>query len=57
MTSLLQKGYEFGADNRLCTIFSAPNYCGDGDNAGAVMEITKDFKVSDGSLGKKKEFR
>ncbi len=30
------QGYEFFADRQLVTIFSAPNYCGEFDNAGAV---------------------
>ena len=27
------------ADRQLVTIFSAPNYCGEFDNAGAVMAV------------------
>lgn len=32
-------GYEFFAQEKLVTIFSAPNYCGEFDNAGAVMLV------------------
>ncbi|KAJ8898854.1 hypothetical protein K2173_008163 [Erythroxylum novogranatense] len=34
---VVEDGYEFFADRQLVTIFSAPNYCGEFDNAGAVM--------------------
>ena len=33
---VVEDGYEFFADRQLVTIFSAPNYCGEFDNAGAV---------------------
>ena len=33
---MVEDGYEFFADRQLVTIFSAPNYCGEFDNAGAV---------------------
>lgn len=32
-------GYEFFNDRTLVTVFSAPNYCGEFDNKGAVMTI------------------
>ena len=42
-------GYEFFAKRQLVTVFSAPNYCGEFDNAGAFMTVNKDllcgFKV------------
>ena len=35
----MEDGYEFFARRQLVTIFSAPNYCGEFDNAGAVMSV------------------
>lgn len=34
---VVEDGYEFFADKKLVTVFSAPNYCGEFDNAGAIM--------------------
>ncbi|KAH7855917.1 hypothetical protein Vadar_030560 [Vaccinium darrowii] len=34
---VVEDGYEFFAERQLVTIFSAPNYCGEFDNAGAMM--------------------
>jgi serine/threonine-protein phosphatase PP1 catalytic subunit len=36
---VVENGYEFFANRQLVTIFSAPNYCGEFDNAGAMMMI------------------
>ena len=36
---VVEPGYEFFAGRQLVTVFSAPNYCGQFDNAGAVMEV------------------
>lgn len=36
---VVQDGYEFFAGRQLVTVFSAPNYCGEFDNAGAVMSV------------------
>lgn len=36
---VVEDGYEFFADRSLVTIFSAPNYCGEFDNAGAMMSV------------------
>ena len=36
---LVEDGYEFFAKRTLVTLFSAPNYCGEFDNAGAIMSI------------------
>ncbi|KAJ6811925.1 serine/threonine-protein phosphatase PP1 [Iris pallida] len=36
---VVEDGYEFFAKRQLVTIFSAPNYCGEFDNAGAVMSV------------------
>jgi len=43
---VVEDGYEFFANRRLVTIFSAPNYCGEFDNAGAVMEVKEDLFCS-----------
>mmetsp|Transcript_159834 Transcript_159834/g.298018 ORF Transcript_159834/g.298018 Transcript_159834/m.298018 type:complete len:1108 (-) Transcript_159834:131-3454(-) len=40
---VVEDGYEFFANRRLVTIFSAPNYCGEFDNAGAVLEVKDDM--------------
>eukprot|EP00756_Hemistasia_phaeocysticola_P025744 Hpha_TRINITY_DN16021_c0_g1::TRINITY_DN16021_c0_g1_i1::g.120983::m.120983/K06269/PPP1C; serine/threonine-protein phosphatase PP1 catalytic subunit len=36
---VVEDGYEFFADRRLVTVFSASNYVGEFDNAGAVMSV------------------
>ncbi|KAL8141083.1 hypothetical protein V2J09_007104 [Rumex salicifolius] len=36
---VVEDGYEFFADRQLVTIFSAPNYCGEFNNAGAMMSV------------------
>eukprot|EP00929_Paragymnodinium_shiwhaense_P071668 TRINITY_DN36418_c0_g1_i1.p1 TRINITY_DN36418_c0_g1~~TRINITY_DN36418_c0_g1_i1.p1 ORF type:complete len:303 (-),score=45.73 TRINITY_DN36418_c0_g1_i1:441-1349(-) len=36
---VVEDGYEFFARRALVTIFSAPNYCGEFDNAAAIMTI------------------
>ncbi|KAJ0986304.1 hypothetical protein J5N97_004660 [Dioscorea zingiberensis] len=36
---VVEDGYEFFAKRHLVTIFSAPNYCGEFDNAGAMMSV------------------
>ncbi|OQR69270.1 serine/threonine-protein phosphatase PP1-2-like [Tropilaelaps mercedesae] len=41
---LCPKGHEFFADQRLLTIFSAPNYCGQFDNAAGVLSISKNLE-------------
>jgi len=43
---VVEDGYEFQASRRLVTLFSAPNYCGEFDNAGAIMSITSDLLCS-----------
>jgi len=39
MLQVVEDGYEFFANRQLVTIFSAPNYCGEFDNAGAMMSV------------------
>lgn len=50
-------GFEFFAGRKLITLFSAPNYCGEFDNAGAMMIIDESlmcsFKVLKPVKGKK----
>mmetsp|Transcript_48362 Transcript_48362/g.85138 ORF Transcript_48362/g.85138 Transcript_48362/m.85138 type:complete len:326 (+) Transcript_48362:19-996(+) len=36
---VVEDGYEFFARRALVTLFSAPNYCGEFDNAGAIMTM------------------
>lgn len=36
---MVEDGYEFFANRRLVTIFSAPGYMGDFDNDGAMMDV------------------
>lgn len=43
---VVEDGYEFFADRRLVTIFSAPNYCGEYDNAGAIMKVDSNLLCS-----------
>mmetsp|Transcript_44297 Transcript_44297/g.108775 ORF Transcript_44297/g.108775 Transcript_44297/m.108775 type:complete len:318 (+) Transcript_44297:96-1049(+) len=43
---VVEDGYEFFGDRRLVTIFSAPNYCGEFDNAGAMMSVDETLMCS-----------
>ncbi|KAK1301916.1 Serine/threonine-protein phosphatase PP1 [Acorus calamus] len=43
---VVEDGYEFFADRQLVTIFSAPNYCGEFDNAGAMMSVDNTLMCS-----------
>eukprot|EP01121_Diplochlamys_sp_Union-15-3_P013367 TRINITY_DN4138_c0_g3_i2.p1 TRINITY_DN4138_c0_g3~~TRINITY_DN4138_c0_g3_i2.p1 ORF type:complete len:293 (-),score=44.44 TRINITY_DN4138_c0_g3_i2:90-923(-) len=36
---VVEEGYEFFCNRQLVTIFSAPNYCGEFNNAGAIMSV------------------
>lgn len=40
---VVEDGYEFFADRRVVTMFSAPNYLGEFDNDGAMLEIKEDL--------------
>ena len=42
----MEDGYEFFAKRRLVTLFSAPNYCGEFDNAGAMMSVDDSLMCS-----------
>jgi len=54
---VVEDGYEFFSRRQLITLFSAPNYCGEFDNAGAMMSIDEtlmcSFKVLKPVKGKK----
>lgn len=43
---VVEDGYEFFAGRRLVTLFSAPNYCGEFDNAGAMISIDENLMCS-----------
>ena len=47
---VVEDGYEFLAKRRFVTLFSAPNFRGEYDNAGAIMSIDEtrmcSFQVS-----------
>lgn len=57
---VVEDGYEFFAKRQLVTIFSAPNYCGEFDNAGAMMSVddslTCSFQILKSSEKKGKGF-
>lgn len=42
----MEDGFEFFANKRLVTIFSAPNYCNEFDNDGAMLSVGKDLCCS-----------
>lgn len=46
MFQVVEDGYEFFAKRQLVTIFSAPNYCGEFDNAGAMMSVDDSLTCS-----------
>ena len=43
---VVEEGYQFFSQRRLVTVFSAPNYCGEFDNCGAVMSVDADLSCS-----------
>lgn len=43
---MVEDGYEFFAKRQLVTVFSAPNYCGEFDNAGAMMSVDDSLMCS-----------
>lgn len=46
MPQVVEDGYEFFAKRHLVTLFSAPNYCGEFDNAGAMMSVDETLLCS-----------
>ncbi|XP_009409052.2 serine/threonine-protein phosphatase PP1 isozyme 1 [Musa acuminata AAA Group] len=43
---VVQDGYKFFARRQLVTLFSAPNYCGEFDNVGAIMNVDGNLTCS-----------
>jgi serine/threonine-protein phosphatase PP1 catalytic subunit len=43
---VVENGYEFFANRQLVTLFSAPNYCGEFDNSGALLVIDSELSCS-----------
>ena len=43
---VVEDGYEFFAKRQLVTVFSAPNYCGEFDNSGAIMSVDESLMCS-----------
>ena len=43
---VVEHGYEFFAERQLVTVFSAPNYCGEFDNAGGMMAVDETLMCS-----------
>ncbi|KAM7347312.1 protein phosphatase 1 catalytic subunit flapwing isoform 1-T8 [Cochliomyia hominivorax] len=43
---VVEDGYEFFARRQLVTLFSAPNYCGEFDNAGGMMTVDNTLMCS-----------
>ena len=41
----VKEGFKWDQDNRIVTIFSAPNYCG-AQNKGAIMQIDENMETS-----------
>ena len=52
---VMENGYEFFADRKLITIFSAPCYTGDFDNNAAMLSVDKDLKCDLIQLKPKKD--
>lgn len=43
---VVEDGYEFFAKRQMVTLFSAPNYCGEFDNSGAMMSVDETLMCS-----------
>jgi hypothetical protein len=43
---VVEDGYEFFNERTLVTVFSAPNYCGEFDNFGAIMSVSEELLCS-----------
>ncbi|KAF7133348.1 hypothetical protein RHSIM_Rhsim09G0169400 [Rhododendron simsii] len=43
---VVEDGYESFAERQLVTVFSAPNYCGEFDNAGSLMSVDENLMCS-----------
>lgn len=40
---VMEEGYEFFCNKKFVTIFSAPNYCNEFDNDGAMLKISENL--------------
>ena len=45
-SQVVEDGYEFFAGRQLVTVFSAPNYCGEFNNAGGILVLEEDMMCS-----------
>ena len=43
---VVEDGYEFFANKKLVTVFSAPNYCDEFENSAGILNVTKDLECS-----------
>ncbi|KAF7144842.1 hypothetical protein RHSIM_Rhsim04G0027800 [Rhododendron simsii] len=43
---VVEHGYEFFAKRQLVTVFSAPNYCGELNHAGALISVDENLMCS-----------
>lgn len=43
---VVEDGYQFFNERTLVTVFSAPNYCGEFDNFGAIMSVNEELLCS-----------
>ncbi|XP_062507482.1 uncharacterized protein LOC134183911 isoform X1 [Corticium candelabrum] len=43
---VVEDGYQFFQKRKLVTLFSAPNYCGEFDNAACIMSVSQDLVCS-----------
>lgn len=43
---VVEDGYEFFSDKSLVTVFSAPNYCNEFDNDGALLCVEQNLRCS-----------
>lgn len=43
---VVEDGFEFFCRRQLVTLFSAPNYCGEFDNAGGMMSVDENLTCS-----------
>lgn len=43
---VVEDGYEFFGSRQLVTLFSAPNYCGEFNNSGAMMVVDEDLRCT-----------
>ena len=40
---MVDEGYEYFGNKELVTIFSAPDYCGEYNNKGAIMSVNEEL--------------